>query len=166
MKGLKPYVLIEDGLYAGEGCVKTPDVDAVICLDPTCRVDAGEAVEYCYNIEDYTVEPLSEFAGALEKLLELRKDGLRVYVHCYAGCGRTGTLISAYLILFRGLNAREAIEYYRGLRGCGPQSWEQEEFLYALASIKRILSVKEILELLLNSRDFEDFMARAKSLDY
>lgn len=158
----RAYSLIEDGLYAGEGCIEPPQVDAVICLARDCRVKVDDAVEFCFEIEDFSVEPINNFANALLKLLELRSRGSGVYVHCYAGCGRSGTLVAAYLILARGLSAEEAIAYYRLRRGCGPQSWEQLELLYALDKLSRKVGRDRALEYLSESRDFGDFLARAR----
>jgi hypothetical protein len=158
------YSVIEEGLYAGEGCVKAPKVDAVICLEPSCRVEAPGAVEYCYPIEDFSVEPFHELARAIAKLLELRRSGRSVYVHCQAGCGRSGTVVAAYLILSRGLSGEEAIAYYRAVRGCGPQTWEQVEFLYALSALRAKIGVEEALRVLLESRDFGDFLGRVKRI--
>ncbi|MCE4601310.1 MAG: dual specificity protein phosphatase family protein [Desulfurococcales archaeon] len=156
------YSLIEEGLYAGEGCIEPPQVDAVICLASDCRVKVNGVAEFCFEVEDFGVEPINNFANALRKLLELRARGLRVYVHCYAGCGRSGTLVAAYLILARGLSAEEAIAYYRLRRGCGPQSWEQRELLYALDMLSRKVGRERAIEYLLESRDFGDFLARAR----
>ncbi|MMZ70277.1 Dual specificity phosphatase, catalytic domain [compost metagenome] len=69
------------------------------------------------------MEPIGNFYKALAKLVELARAGRRVYVHCRAGCGRTGTLVAAYLIVEKGLGYEEAVSLYRARRGCGPQSW-------------------------------------------
>ncbi|EKX31483.1 hypothetical protein GUITHDRAFT_122332 [Guillardia theta CCMP2712] len=54
-------------------------------------------------------------------------DGL-VAVHCDNGLGRTGTMIAAYLIAFRGFTAREAIGWMRLARP-GSVIGVQQEFL-------------------------------------
>ena len=70
--------------------------------------------------------------------------------------------MAAYLILARGLSAEEAIAYYMLRRGCGPQSWEQLELLYALDKLSRKVGRDRALEYLSESRDFGDFLARAR----
>ena len=161
---MSDYDVVEEGLYAGRGCVRTPSVDAVICLDPACRVEAPGAVEYCFPIDDFSVEPFGNTARAIAKLLELRGEGASVYVHCAAGCGRTGTVVSSYLVLARGLSGEAAIAYYRVVRGCGPESWDQVELVYALGRLRRLVGPKEALRVLLESRDFGDFLGRVKRL--
>ncbi|HEY3144880.1 MAG TPA: dual specificity protein phosphatase family protein [Dongiaceae bacterium] len=58
---------------------------------------------------------------------ELR-DGGRVFVHCYAGLGRTGT-IAALILMNYGVSARDAIERVRAARPGSVQSFEQEHYL-------------------------------------
>lgn len=158
------YAEIVEGVFGGEGCVQAPRVDSVICLDPSCRVRSRGEVEYCYPVMDGSVEPLDHFAEALLKLIELRRRGLRVYVHCVAGCGRTGTLISAYLILEKGFSADEAIALYRWKRGCGPETWEQHELLYALDYLVRRGGVELALRVLGGSQGFGEFLARSREV--
>ena len=156
------YAEIVEGLFAGEGCIEPPSVDAVVCLEPSCRVKMGGAEEYCYPIMDGSVEPLEKFVEALLKLMELLDRGMRVYVHCMAGCGRTGTLVAGYLILRRGLSAEEAVGLFRWRRGCGPETWEQFEFLYALEHLVRRIGVDAAINLLGSSRDLGEFLGKAR----
>lgn len=57
--------------------------------------------------------------------------GATVAVHCWAGLGRTGTMLAAYWIWTnRGaVNAKDAIQYVRSLEKAMIQSQEQVEFL-------------------------------------
>ena len=69
-------------------------------------------------------EILDEIDGALAR-------GASVYVHCYAGIGRTGTVVACYLVR-HGMDATEAMRTAsrgRGIRS--PQSDEQERFVLA-----------------------------------
>ena len=59
-----------------------------------------------------------------------------VYVHCWGGIGRTGTVVSCYLIDRQGLSAKAAIEAMNQLRSKttdawkpSPQSHAQEQFI-------------------------------------
>jgi atypical dual specificity phosphatase len=51
--------------------------------------------------------------------------GKVVLVHCLAGKGRTGCVLSAYLMSYEGKTARQAIDELRSIRG-GSVEWQQE----------------------------------------
>lgn len=155
---------IDDYVAGGPGCIKVEGFDAVVCLDPTCPVDAGEAVVYCYPIEDFSVETISNFYKALVKVIELVRAGRKVYVHCHAGCGRTGTLLASYLIVEKGLSYKEAVSLYYARRGCGPQSWEQEMLLRGLDIIASQLGGEEALKVLGRARSLGDVIGAALKL--
>src|SRR6266487_5905849 len=86
-------------------------------------------------IEDFSapsLDQIDEFVAFLESKLD---EGKKVLVHCYAGRGRTGTMLAAYLI-HRGMSSDAALreireragEAYGTIRGViEPQ---QEEILY------------------------------------
>lgn len=95
--------------------------------------DAGfEHKKIC--VEDFTApsfDQIDEFVGFVnQKLVESKK----VLVHCYAGRGRTGTMLAAYLI-HQGMSSEAAIreireraqEAYGSIRGVIEP--EQEETL-------------------------------------
>lgn len=58
---------------------------------------------------------------------ELRHGG-RVFIHCYAGLGRTGT-IAALILMQYGFSARDALQQVRAARPGSVQSMEQEHYL-------------------------------------
>ena len=60
--------------------------------------------------------------------LQLR-EGKNVLVHCLAGVGRTGSSISAYMIMYQGKTAAEAIEALRAMRP-GSVERNQEKAVY------------------------------------
>jgi atypical dual specificity phosphatase len=55
------------------------------------------------------------------------RDGRRVYVHCHAGCGRTGTIVACYLVYRLRIDAEEAMGIVRALRPCSIETDGQED---------------------------------------
>ncbi len=70
---------------------------------------------------------------AVEIVQGMLGEGRPVMVHCLAGEGRTGCVLSAYLIRTRNLGAKEALEE---LRKAKPEfvEWQQEKAVYGYAS--------------------------------
>jgi len=56
------------------------------------------------------------------------QEGGRVFIHCYAGLGRTGTVASLILMQY-GLSAGNAMRQVRAARPGSIQSFEQEHYL-------------------------------------
>lgn len=56
------------------------------------------------------------------------RDSGRVFIHCYAGLGRTGTVAGLILMQY-GLSAKEAMRQVREARPGSIQSFEQEQYL-------------------------------------
>ncbi len=50
-----------------------------------------------------------------------------VYVHCLAGCGRTGTMMACYLVYRDRLDPTEAIRHLRRVRPCSVETAAQAE---------------------------------------
>lgn len=85
--------------------------------------------------------PIIDFAGVevstLERFVryvdEARTVGEPVLVHCFAGQGRTGTCLAAYLV-HQGLSPEEAIAEVRRQRPASIDSLSQERSVYAFAT--------------------------------
>ena len=99
--------------------------------------DAGfEHKKIC--VEDFsapTFDQIDEFLAFVDAKLA---DGKKVLVHCYAGRGRTGTMLAAHLIR-RGMSPEAAIREIRERAGAvygtvrGVIEPEQEEILHQYA---------------------------------
>lgn len=70
----------------------------------------GLQVEYhSFPIPDFGVPSVEEMRHILDTVEALLKRGRRLYLHCWGGVGRTGTVIGCYLVR-RGLNGTEALQ--------------------------------------------------------
>jgi protein-tyrosine phosphatase len=76
-------------------------------------------------IRDFSVPTALELEAALDEIdAELAVGGL-VYVHCWAGCGRTGVVVGSWLVR-HGMAPQEALARIAETRGLGcPQTLEQ-----------------------------------------
>ena len=96
----------------------------------------GELEPYASLVEppaEYVNRPILDFSVPTQETLvaildeidaELRDGGL-VYVHCWAGCGRTGVVVGSWLVR-HGLDPRRALDRIAETRGLGcPQTLEQ-----------------------------------------
>jgi len=85
----------------------------------------------------YVNRPIRDFSiptrdGLVEILDEIDAEidaGGVVYVHCWAGCGRTGVVVASWLVR-HGLDADDALRRIAEARGIGcPQTLEQRAFV-------------------------------------
>lgn len=76
-------------------------------------------------IGDFSVPTTEALAATLDEIdAELARGGV-VYVHCWAGCGRTGVVVGSWLVR-HGLEPEEALRRVADARGRGcPQTLEQ-----------------------------------------
>jgi len=77
-------------------------------------------------IRDFSVPSLEQLESALDEIDgELAAGGL-VYVHCWAGCGRTGVVVGSWLVR-HGWTPADALARIAETRGLGcPQTLEQQ----------------------------------------
>jgi len=75
---------------------------------------------------------IEEGERAVAFLRERVDAGGQVYVHCYAGYGRTGAILAAYLVA-TGTGPFAAIERVRTVRPGAIESAEQERFVLDFA---------------------------------
>jgi len=65
----------------------------------------------------------------LREAKEVIDKGGGVFVHCWLGKGRTGTLLAGYLIFWEKMDPKEAIDYIRSLSPGAISSQSQVEYL-------------------------------------
>ena len=104
--------------------------------------------EHDYEDDRFVVHaiPIPDYTGpGIEQIVELCRlvdraeaSGDRLYVHCQAGCGRTGTMMACLLVARRRLDAAAAIAEVRGLRPCSIESDAQEDAVAAWETYLRM----------------------------
>ncbi len=160
---MEPAELIPN-LYVGPGRIILPiQVDKIISLDCGAKPLHKGAEEICLDIRDFDVEPIHRIGKAIKEILKAIEEGKKVYLHCYAGCGRTGTVAVA-LLIYLGYTRDEAMYRFYSLRRCGPEAERQIMFLEAFEESVQRLGREKTLDILLNSNSLEDFIVKTASL--
>jgi hypothetical protein len=80
-------------------------------------------------IRDFSVPATAHLVDILDEIdAELEAGGI-VYLHCWAGCGRTGIVVGCWLVR-HGLDPEAALRRVAEARGLGcPQTLEQRVFV-------------------------------------
>lgn len=125
----RPISLIDDFEY-----LKKNDIDAIISLteQPLQKSLIEEfGFEYVHlPILDFrvpTFEQIDEFIRFVQRLRAQRK---KIVIHCDSGMGRTGTMLSIYLVGAKGYSAKDAILEVREKRPGSIETIEQERIIY------------------------------------
>lgn len=82
-------------------------------------------------VEDYSPPTVAQADEAIAFIEAQVAKGRVVVVHCHGGCGRTGTILAAWLKRRDGLDAAAAIARVREQRACFVETPEQEAFVSA-----------------------------------
>jgi len=85
-------------------------------------------------VPDYcspTIQQIGEFLA----FLDAGDSGGAVVVHCYAGQGRTGTMLACALV-HQGLSAEEAIRTVRAKRPPSIDTFVQEQVIFDFAALR------------------------------
>ena len=81
------------------------------------------------SIRDFSIPTPDELVAILDKIDAELAAGGAVYVHCWAGCGRTGVVVGSWLVR-HGADPRDALRRIADARGLGcPQTLEQRTFV-------------------------------------
>ena len=136
--------VLDNQLAGSQGPVSMQDlfflyqqgVRAVIRMEErTIPADTGgyvDIVDLYVPVRDFT-PPAQEQIDAMVEFIDQRLEEERpVVVSCYAGIGRTGTVLGCYLVK-RGAAPADAIEEVRRLRPGSIQTPEQEAAVYEYA---------------------------------
>lgn len=126
--------------------LKQQGIQAIINLCAECydlyEIEQSAGIDVYYlPVADEDAPDLDDMAQALDWLEVRLAEGKKILVHCRFGIGRTGTLVTAYL-LKNGLSLKEARKKMRHTPAA-PTSRIQWDFLYefskklGLSKIKR-----------------------------
>jgi protein-tyrosine phosphatase len=148
---MRPPTLIEPGLVAGrhpcafgleeaeqavadlvgQGVTLFVDLTEEGELEPYAHLVHAPARRVSTPVRDLSVPPREELVATLDAIDEELGAGGVVYLHCWAGCGRTGVVVGCWLVR-HGLEPTAALERIAAARGPGcPQTFEQRLVIHA-----------------------------------
>lgn len=144
-----PTVILRDRLIAGRHPCAMGSEDALVEVGRLAEAGVtlfldlthpGELEPYAPLVQlpaRYVNRPIVDFSVPVREALvatldeidaELDTGGI-VYVHCWAGCGRTGVVVGCWLVR-HGMLPQEALRTIAEIRGVGcPQTLEQRLFV-------------------------------------
>jgi hypothetical protein len=98
-------------------------------LEPYAALVSPPARHVNRPIRDFSIPSRDALVATLDEIdAEIGSGGL-VYVHCWAGCGRTGVVVGAWLVR-HGAQPDKALQRIAEARGLGcPQTLEQRVFV-------------------------------------
>jgi len=103
------------------------------------KLDKNLFVQYlAWPVSDMSVPTWSQLFQALRYFRSFQKMHLPVFLHCYAGLGRSG-FFAALFCMMRGDQAKEAIEKVRSLRVGAIETDEQTYRLYEIEPMVRAI---------------------------
>jgi atypical dual specificity phosphatase len=115
-------------------------VRAVIRMEErTIAADGGndiDLVDLYEPVEDFTAPDMEQIQRMIDFIDQQTAEERPVVVSCYAGIGRTGTVLACYLV-HRGTEPAAAISRVRELRPPSIQTADQEAAIHAYAKWAR-----------------------------
>ena len=140
--------IVEDKVGGSQGPAGVRDlfylyqqgVRAMIRMEErTIAADGGgmlDIVDMFEGVPDFTPPTQEQIDRMLEFIEAQNAEGRPVAVSCYAGIGRTGTVLACYLVS-HGAWPGDAVEEVRRLRPGSVQTPEQEAAVYEFAERRR-----------------------------
>ncbi|MFQ5940283.1 MAG: dual specificity protein phosphatase family protein [Nitrososphaerales archaeon] len=140
-----------DGMLAGSGMptskeeldwVRESGIEAVLTLtEETLPEEWLDKIDYLHvptiNGAAPDIENIERAADFIDKNLKNNKSTM---VHCAAGRGRSGTILAAYMMKFKGMGAKNAIQMIRKMRPGSVENGSQE---IALSLFDKYLKSKQ-----------------------
>jgi len=121
--------------YCGHGLVE----GAGFSYDPQLFMDNG-IFHYNFGWDDYGVTTISTLLDMV-RVFKFATDEGKVAVHCHAGLGRTGVLITCFLVYHWRISANRAIQQMRMNRPQAVQTRQQMSCVRSFAAFLRPLQV-------------------------
>lgn len=114
--------LIEQGVTAFVDLTEDGELRPYMHLSPD-QVASGQQIAYVRTpIRDVSIPTVPEMIAILNHIDAKIEERHIVYVHCWGGIGRTGTVIGCYLVR-HGMKGDEALEAIAQLRKQSKKAW-------------------------------------------
>ena len=115
---------IIDNIYLGD-CSHTQDellklgISYVFNMTPNHYREYDKLIEIKIPLEDSFNQNITDiFPTAIEQVKELNDEGLKIYIHCYAGISRSASFVIYYLMKYHKMKFDDAFKYVRERRYC------------------------------------------------
>lgn len=135
---IKIATLVDAGIATIINLMEGPELQRFVPYEPIFRELAGEQVRFLrFPIPDAGVPSRDLMLSILDVIDESMKRGRPVYVHCWGGVGRTGTVVGCWLLRHGLATADDVLskltqlrrkDVRRGRRE-SPETPEQREFV-------------------------------------